>query len=218
MAAKSAREYDNNGFLLIKGCPLSREGVFDYAAKQVYPPGHPNMGDPNRIIGVYRPASALRDPKAIESFKSIPFIDEHEMLAGNQDSAEHPEDAAPEDKGVDGILTDNVWFDEDDGWLKGDVKIFGRSSQIALSEGKDNLSLAFACQFTLKSGTFDGKDYEVVQSRFRGNHLAKVDEARVDGARILDSRCFDSACLSLTVKTREDADMAASTKRKKHQL
>lgn len=214
MATTSSRESDQNGFLLIRGCPLSREGVYEYAAKQVYPAGHPQMGDPNRIIGVYRPDSAIREQAAIDSFKSIPFINEHEMLAGSQETAKHPNDVAPEEKGIDGVLTDNVWYDENDGWLKGDVKAFSRKAQQDIEDGKDNLSLGFSCLFKLEEGSFKGKDYEVIQYHLRGNHLASVDEARVEGARILDARCFDSANLSLTVKTNEETVMATKTKAK----
>lgn len=207
MQPNSARVSDQNGFMLIRGCPLSREGVYEYAAKQVYPAGHPNMGDPDRIIGVYRPDSAIREPEAIESFKSIPFIDEHEMLAGDPDKSKYPDDAAPEDKGIDGVLTDNVYYDENDGWLKGDIKAFSRKAQETINNGKDNLSLGFNCKFKIESGEFGGKPYEVVQYHLRGNHLANVDEARVEGARILDARCFDSANLNLLVTTQEVSEM-----------
>lgn len=214
MAATSARESDSNGFMTIRGCPLSREGVYEYSANQVYPEGHPDMGDPHRIIGVYRPDYAIREQAAIDSFKSIPFINEHEMLAGDTENAEHPDDVAPEEKGIDGVLTDNVYYDESDGWLKGDIKAFGRKAQDAIKKGKDNLSLGFGCQFRLKKGVFNGKPYEVIQDTLRGNHLANVAEARVEGARILDARCFDSANLNLTVKTTKETEMATKTKPK----
>lgn len=207
MTTSSARHIDENGFMLVRGCRISRAGVFEYSAKQVYPAGHEKMGDPDRIIGVYRPESEIRDPDSINSFKSLPFINEHEMLAGDTASAKYPEDSAPEDYGIDGVLTDNVYFDESDGWLKGDVKVWAREAFGRIQDGKDDLSAGMNCKFKLEGGTFQGKPYEVTQIHMRGNHLANVDEARVEGARILDSRCFDSANLSLTITPHEVSEM-----------
>lgn len=177
----TARKIDDNGFLFIKGCPISSFGIFDYGAGQLGLPG-----DPNRIVKVYRPESAVNDPEAIDSFKNVPFIVDHEMLSGfdNDDSAE-----APEDKGVDGVLTANVYYEAP--WMRGDLKVFSRKAQRALKGGKKDLSLGYSCDFELTPGVFDGQPYEVIQTNLRGNHIALVDEGRVPGARVLDGLCFD---------------------------
>lgn len=185
MSKPSARKVDSNGFMTVRACPLSREGIYEYSAGQIG-----LDGDPNRIVKVYRPLDAVNDPEAINSFKSVPLINEHEMLNGI--GGAHPEYTSPEDKGIDGVLTDNVYFDQNDGWMKGDIKVFTRSMFDALSKGKDDLSLGFGCLFYLEPGEWNGQPYEVVQRRIRGNHLAVVDDGRVEGARIMDAMCFDS--------------------------
>lgn len=177
----TAREIDDNGFLTVRGCPISSFGIFEYGAGQLGLPG-----DPNRIVKVYRPESAVNEQAALDSFKNVPFIDDHEMLSGFQkdDGA-----TAPEDYGVAGILTSNVYYEAP--WMRGDLKVFARDLQAALDDGKKDLSLGYSCEFEVKPGIWNGQAYEVIQTGLRGNHIALVDEGRVPGARVLDGLCFD---------------------------
>ncbi|AWD92403.1 hypothetical protein [Xanthomonas phage Carpasina] len=200
----SARKIDDNGFVLIEGCPISSFGIFDYSAAQLGLPG-----DPNRIVKVYRPESAINDPAAIESFKNVPFIIDHEMLSGfeDDDGAE-----APENYGVDGVLTSNVYYDKP--WMRGDIKIFSRKAQRALAQKKRDLSLGYACDFEVKPGVWEGQPYEVIQYNMRGNHIALVMEGRVPGARVLDGLCFDHLNFD-AVPSDEGSKMPNLAKRKK---
>lgn len=193
----TARSVDRNGFLEVKGCPISSFGIFDYSAAQVG-----LDGDPNRIVKVYRPESAITDPAAIESFKNVPFIDDHEMLSGF-DGDEST--SAPEDYGVDGVLTSNVYYEKP--WMRGDLKVFSRKLRNAIDSGKCDLSLGYDCDFIVQSGEFNGVPYEVIQTNLRGNHIALVDIGRVAGARVLDGRCFDHLCLSVNRPSDEDKSM-----------
>lgn len=177
------REIDANGFMTIRGNPISSYGIFDYSAGQLGLPG-----DPMRIVKVFRPESAVSDPAAIDSFKDMPFIVEHSMLSGFADETD-PELVAPEDKGVDGVLTSNVYYDAP--WMRGDIKVFSRKAQKFIRKGMADLSLGYDCKFFLRPGTWGGQAYEVVQTDLRGNHIALVPEGRVPGARILDARVFD---------------------------
>jgi len=68
----TAREVDKNGFLMVKGCPISSFGIFDYSAGQLG-----LDGDPSRIVKVHRPESAVSDPEAIASFMNVPLINDH---------------------------------------------------------------------------------------------------------------------------------------------
>jgi hypothetical protein len=177
----TAREIDDNGFLLIKACPITSFGIFDYSAGQLGLPG-----DPMRIVKVFRPEEAVNDPAAIESFKNVPLINDHEMLSGFQNDKDS---TAPEDYGVSGILTSNIYYAKP--WMLGDLKVFSREMQALLGKGKKDLSLGYSCDFEEKPGVWQGQAYEVVQTNMRGNHIALVDEGRVPGARVLDGLCFD---------------------------
>jgi len=177
----SQRKQDENGFLLVKGCPISSFGIFDYSAGQLGLPG-----DPNRIVKVFRPESAVSDLSAIESFKDVPLINDHEMLSGLQNDETA---TAPEEYGVSGVLTANVYYEAP--WMRGDIKVFSRDMQAALASGKKDLSLGYSCDFELTPGVWNGQPYEVVQTNMRGNHIALVDEGRVPGAKVLDGLIFD---------------------------
>ncbi|XAO36917.1 head maturation protease [Pseudomonas phage WP1] len=65
-------------------------------------------GDPMRTVNVYRPEPAVHDPEYIESLKNLPLIDEHEMLSGFDGD---DDGMAPEDKGVEGIITANAYYE-----------------------------------------------------------------------------------------------------------
>ncbi len=187
----SARTQDPNGFLLVKGCPISSFGIFQYSAQQVGLEGV----DPNKVINVFRPESAVNDPELIASLQNVPLINDHEMLSGfeGDESA-----SAPEDYGVDGVLFD-VKYQQP--WLRGDVKVFTRSMQSDLAEGKADLSLGYTCDFLKSSGSYNGVNYDVIQTNMRGNHIALVGAGRVPGAKVLDKRlCFDHLDLNQTAK------------------
>lgn len=156
-------------------------------------------GDPNRIVKVFRPESAVSSLEAIESFKDIPLINDHEMLSGFDGDDEN---TAPEEYGVDGVMTGNVYYEAP--WMRGDLKVFSRSMQQALRKGKKCLSLGYDCDFEEAPGTWQGQAYELVQVNMRGNHIALVDDGRVPGARVLDGRCFDH--MSFTFKPSDEDD------------
>ncbi len=192
------REVDANGFLLVKGCPISSFGVFTYGAGQIGLPG-----DPNRLVKVFRPESAVSDPAAIESFRNVPFINDHEMLSGFEGDEES---TAPEDYGVSGVLTSNVYYEAP--WMRGDLKIFARDVQADLASGKKDLSLGYSSDFELKPGVFDGEAYEAIQTNLRGNHIALVKDGRVTGARVLDGLCFDHLRFDVGPSDKESTIMA----------
>ena len=179
--AKSKRKIDENGYMTIEGCPISSYGIFQYSAGQLGLPG-----DPMRIVNVYRPESAVSDPEYIESLKNLPLIDEHEMLSGFDGD---DDGVAPEDKGVEGIITANAYYEAP--WARGDIRIYSRNMQHQLERGKEDLSLGYSCRYTEQPGIWNGTPYEVVQDKMRGNHIALVKEGRVPGARVLDGLCFD---------------------------
>lgn len=198
----SAREIDDNGFLLVKDCPLTSFGIFEYGAGQLDLPG-----DPMRIVKVYRPESAVSDPAFLASLRNIPMIDDHAMLSGFQNDEESD---APEDKGVDGILTGDVEYAAP--WTRGSIKVFSRKMQQLLLRGKKDLSLGYGCRYTEKPGVWEGQAYEVVQDQLRGNHIALVGEGRVPGARVLDGLCFDHLNFEINPRKKGNDTMPRQTR------
>lgn len=161
---KSARVVDDNGWITVEGNPISKVGVFDYLGSEI--PGAP---DPDKIYQVYRPAEELSRPETLESFKLIPFINNHTWLG--------PEGANPGDVGVDGIVGEKVFFDYP--YLKANLRVFSDEMKQELESGKSQLSPAYKYDVEHAPGVFEGQPYQYVQRNLRcGNHLARVDEGR----------------------------------------
>ena len=187
MDRASARAVDLNGYITIPDNPISKEGIFEYSGAQVGLTG----ADANKIVRVYRPAEELADPECIESFKLLPFVNEHAML-GSEDDGLMP----PERKGVEGMIGESVYFDPP--YLRGNLRIVSESLKNAINAGKIELSPGYRCVYDLTPGEWNGQRYDAVQRRIRGNHLALVEEGRTGpDVAVLDTMTFtvDSAIL-----------------------
>lgn len=168
----SARQEDHNGWYEIKGNPLSKVGVFPYSGAQIGLEGE----DATKVFQVLRPAEELSDPECIDSFKLLPWIDEHTLLGAAKDGL-----TPPEKKGIDGVIGEDVYFDgaTDDGFLRGNVKVFSDKLAKLIEEGKRELSCGYRCIYDMTSGVFNGEKYDAIQREIRGNHLALVKEGRM---------------------------------------
>jgi len=127
------RSVDINGWTTIRANPISKVGVFPYSGMQIDPEGELGL-DPNKIYNVYRPEEVLSDPQTIESFKSLPWIDDHEMLGSEKEGL-----TPIEDRPAFGIIGDEVFFE--DGYLKGNLKIFSDKMMELIDSGKKELSI-----------------------------------------------------------------------------
>lgn len=153
---------DHNGWFEVKGNPISKVGVFPYLGAQIGAP------DPAKVYNVYRPAEELAHPETIDSFKLLPWIDDHAMLGDAFTPAEQ--------KGISGVIGEDVYFDEP--YLRANIKAFSSSMAHKINGGKIQLSPGYRCMYVPESGVFDGMEYQYVQRNIRGNHLALVDQGR----------------------------------------
>lgn len=163
MAEQSKRTVDWNGFMEVKDNPISKIGVYPYLGSEI-----PGAEDPDRIYYVYRPAEELARQETIDSFKLMPFIDEHEILGKSGMPAER--------KGMQGTIGEQVYYD--DPYLRGNIKIHSSAAQSLIKAGKVELSPCYGCDWVKGDGTFDGKPYQYTQRNIMGNHLALVEEGR----------------------------------------
>lgn len=179
---------DINGWFEIKDNPLSKVGVFPYLGSSIDFDGSLGL-DLDKIYMVHRSADELRADECVDSFKLLPWIDDHEML-GTDDTGMTP----AENKGVEGVIGEDVYFDETDETLKGNIKVFSEALKESIDLGKKELSCGYRCKYVLRCGTFKGENYELTQTNIRGNHLALVDEGRMGpDVAVLDKRerlCF----------------------------
>lgn len=161
------REYDLNGWFEVKGNPLSKVGVFQYSGRSL-----PDAPDAEKMYSVYRPAEELADIECLNSFKLLPWIDNHVML-GNEEEGLTPS----EQKGVQGVIGEDVYFA--DSTLYGNIKVFSEALRTLIDSGKKELSCGYRCVYEWVSGIFEGQPYDCIQRRIRGNHLALVDHGRM---------------------------------------
>lgn len=166
-SAMDKREYDTNGWFEVKNNPLSKVGVFPYAGRSISPDA-----DQDKIYNVYRPKEELSNKDCIDSFKLIPWIDNHVML-GPEDDGLTP----CEEKGIQGVIGQDVFFEEN--VLKGNIKVFSEAMANLIAQGKTELSCGYRCRYEYNPGTFDGEKYDYIQRDIRGNHLALVDSGRM---------------------------------------
>ena len=178
--AQDNREFDKNGWFEVKNNPLSKEGVFFYRGASIRLPDGTQPPDAEKLYAVYRPAEELSAPQAIESFKLVPWVDDHTML-GSEDLGMTP----AEKKGVSGVIGEEVYFK--DGVLYGNIKAFSESLARKIENGKKELSLGYRCRYEHSHGVWNGQHYDYIQRDLRGNHLALVENGRMgDDVRVLD--------------------------------
>ena len=183
----SARVTDGNGWYEVKRNPLSRVGVFDYSGRQL---GFKQEPEASRVFKVYRPAEELGADETLNSFKLLPWVDEHAML-GPEALRLMPEVALPaEQKGVGGVIGQDIEFDGNT--LYGNVKVFSEAHRQLIDSGKVQLSAGYRCKYDMTPGvhpTFGA--YDAVQRNIRGNHLASVKEGRMGpSVAVMDSFTF----------------------------
>lgn len=196
---KSERHHDVNGWYEIKRNPLSKEGVFQYGGATLAAAGCD--ADPSRMYKVYRPASELSAQECIDSFKLLPWIDDHAMLG------DKPGMIPAEQKGVQGVIGEDVFFE--DGYLYGNIKVFSEKLADNIDAGKKDLSAGYRCNYRFESGIFNGEEYDAVQFDIRGNHLALVAEGRMGKeVSVLDS----AEVLKITIDSKEFALMTDPVK------
>lgn len=194
----SARMIDVNDYVTIERNPISRSGVFQYLGSSIG-----GDAEPNRIYNVFRPPQSLMDPRALESFKLMPIIDDHRML-GPREKGLTP----PEEYGTHGTTGESVFYDDTTGILFANLRIYSMALLDEIQDGKTDLSMGYRCDYKKSAGMFQGMPYDYIQVNMKGNHLALVDEARCNVA-VLDSRfTYDSR----DVITKGDSIMADENK------
>ena len=180
---ESRRVEDINGWFEVEGNPLSKVGVFQYSGKFI------SADLPqDELFWVYRPKESLSDPETIDSFKLVPWTNDHpKRLLGDPEQG----GIAPEDKGIEGVIGERVYFDPDDDMLKGNIKVFSRAHADRIASGKEELSIGYRSKYQYSPGTYKGQPYQYVQTEIRGNHLASVDHGRMGpDVAVLDGFTF----------------------------
>jgi uncharacterized protein len=171
--------------------------VFPYSGRQLGLTGP----DADRVFQVLRPPEELSAPECIDSFKLIPWIDEHVMLGPK---AQEVTDRAvsAEKKGVSGVIGQEVFFK--DGTLFANIKAFSSTLAQLIQAGKRELSAGYRCIYDMTAGVWNGQNYDAVQRKIRGNHLALVTEGRMGpDVAVMDRFTFSFDALEIDMADKE---------------
>ena len=209
LSAMDRRDYDTNGWFEIQDNPLSTVGVYPYMGRSIS-----TECIQDHLYGVYRPESELSSQECIDSFKLIPWIDDHVML-GSEDAGLTPS----EQKGVQGVIGQDVYFDGIT--LKGNIKVFSEAMANLIANGKKELSCGYRCRYEYAPGTYNGEPYQYVQREIRGNHLALVENGRMGpDVAVLDHLTFtiDSKEFQQMTKDNEEAEKSSMTLEEVHKF
>jgi hypothetical protein len=183
----SQRVSDLNGWYEVPRNPLSRTGIYEYAGRQL---GIKTEPQASQIFKVLRPPEELGNTDCVNSFKLIPWVDEHTMLGPNAEK-QMPDMALPaERKGVQGVIGQDVEFDGTTLW--GNIKLFSDTLGRLIDSGKKELSAGYRCKYDMTPGVHsEFGAYDAVQRNIRGNHLALVTEGRMGpSVAVMDSFTF----------------------------
>lgn len=160
----SVRHYDENGFLHVDLCNITKEQVAPYYGREI--PGWQELGlIPDKIYYGYRPFEEIK--KAAETFNNLPLL------------SEHVEDGA--DKKNQNLRVGSLGTNADvrEPYLTNSLAVYDEKAIKSIeSEEKKELSSAYRYDPVLKPGFFDGQRYDFRMENIRGNHVALVKEGR----------------------------------------
>lgn len=163
-AAISARRIDENGFMHVAACAISKATVNPYLGREI-PDWQELKLNPDAIY------YGLRDPaeleKAAMTFNGLPLMQGHHDY-----TAETP----PKEYQVGSIGT-TAFFESP--YLKNDIIITDAEAIKSVENGTcKQLSSSYRYRADFTSGEYDGIKYQFVMRDIRGNHVALVPQGR----------------------------------------
>lgn len=162
--AASKRRYDDNGFMHVDDCHITKEQVVPYYGNEI--PGWEHLGlSPTKIYYGYRPAAELQ--KAVETFNGLPLLLHHHPESANSPQKEYR---------VGAVGTSAVWNAP---YIDNVLSITDKTGIQAINDGyARELSSAYQYDPDFTSGEFEGEPYDFIMRNIRGNHVALVEKGR----------------------------------------
>lgn len=178
---ESAREKDENGYLSVKSCNISKACVNPYFGRTI--PNYQQLGlDPDTVYMMYR------DPKelavCVDSFKGKPLLREHAEI----DSKNIPSELVIGSIGTDVRYEHPYLVSSLTVWNNADIEMIEQ-------DAKKELSCSYYYTPDMTSGEVDGVQYDGIMRNIKGNHVAVVERGRAGS----DVAVSDSA-IDLTTK------------------
>lgn len=169
-----------SGFLNIKNVPIAKVGVFPYL-----------RADGSTVMEAKLP-NELLSPSTVQSANLKPVTDNHPPVMLSRDNSKQY---------MKGITLDNAHVNKNDSTLRVDITITDGSLISEVNDGKEELSIGFRTEIQPVSGSFEGQDYDSIQSNIQINHVAVVDRGRAGHSIRLTG---DSASMIITDNNEHD--------------
>lgn len=160
----SNREVDDNGYLRVSDCNITKAQVRPYLGKEI--PNWQSFGlVSDNIYGVLCPAEELQ--KAVGSFNNLPLTRKHIKV---------DIDNVPS-KDIVGSLGDSCVFEYP--YLKNSLIVYDKKEiDLIMSGKKKELSCGYTYTPVRESGEFNGEHYDFKMTDIIGNHIALVKQGR----------------------------------------
>lgn len=167
----SARRKDDNGFLHVSDCNISKAQVRQYYGGEIQAmTDKPLNLVSDKVYGMLCSAEELK--KAAPSFANMPLLYSHKPI-----SAEILADDKEKRKLIVGSLGTDVHFSNP--YLKADIVVYAADAiQGIEDEAQRELSCGYRFDPVMDAGSLDGEAYDGVMKDISGNHVALVVEGR----------------------------------------
>ncbi|ALJ98684.2 DUF2213 domain-containing protein [Burkholderia thailandensis] len=160
----TVRSFDKDGRMRVSISRISKADVNPYWGREIV--GGDELGlDPDRVYNVLRPPEELE--KAAATFNTLPILLVHKHVSADD----------PKNELIIGTTGSNAAFDGQ--YLTNDLAIWdGEYIEKIKSEEQRELSSSYRYKPVIKSGTYNGAQYDIVMTEIIGNHVALVVEGR----------------------------------------
>lgn len=181
-AAITARKIDENGFMHVDSCPISKATVNPYLGREI--PNWQDMGlNPERVY------YGLRDPeelaKAAATFNGLPLMQGHH---------DYTADAPPKEHQIGSTGTEAEYQEP---YLKNALSITDKKAIQSVEDGScKQISCSYRYTPDMTAGEYMGIKYDFVMRDIRGNHVALVPQGRA-GSDVVVS---DSLPVEINIK------------------
>ncbi len=163
-AAITMRRIDENGFMHVDACPISKATVNPYLGREI--PNWQDLGlNPERVY------YGLRDPE--ELAKAAPTFNGLPLMQGHHD---YTADAPPKEYQVGSTGTE-ARFEEP--YLLNALSITDKKAIKSVEDGScKQISCSYRYTPDMTAGEYQGAKYDFVMRDIRGNHVALVPQGR----------------------------------------
>ncbi|KVN25625.1 hypothetical protein WJ63_15965 [Burkholderia pyrrocinia] len=160
----TVRSFDKDGRMRVSISRISKADVNPYWGREIV--GGDELGlDPDRVYYVFRPPEELE--KAAATFNTLPILLVHKHVSADD----------PKKELIIGTTGSNAAFDGQ--YLTNDLAFWdGEYIEKIESDEQRELSSSYRYKPVIKSGTYNGAQYDIVMTEIMGNHVALVVEGR----------------------------------------